>query len=596
VLKSDNSKHGNLTLGTIFLAESRYKTYHPDVLKPTAGDNITKFHNKQKHYASPEIVKNFQNNNGQQKTKLAQGGDATIADIYSLGLILLELCSMQPEKDFYRPDLSVNKELIQSKLTEISSQFSNEFMEMVIRMLTIDPANRVTAEELVELTSLKQGITSARRLGGQRVFITPNSQMSSSKDIPSFPQQVSAQNIQFKQSPAETDPTWSTSSTGRNNTATIEQRGQPMGLMRSASGKNLFDPDIMNRVNQNRNVSRQPDRGRDVSPVPPLPPMVPQVQPQRPKIETSAISTSRIKRGDMSKSPLRKVYGSNTEPDIQPNPLIPHTQSMQHINTPREHVQTKPSFDPVAVNLNQMFPYHQSERQITQQVPNPMHSRPQFQFHNPNPITSTHFSNPVNPPQHQFPIQNSTSGFNSNHNTHYVPPIHNNPQFGVVQQPLNLTPRSFRQEVVRTDVSPIQVQRHQPPLNVISTSNISPISGRYAKVTRYSVDKNGQRTLIESGPEVRTAENSHRGGFQPLSSKREEIPQQFHNQNFQNQPNFALSSARDHHNQQIHRVSAPPAPQPSHEVISPRPQHPIIVNEPVRGVSPIPTAPVVIRS
>ena len=78
------------------------------------------------------------------KRKEGQLGQSECSDVYSLGLVLLEACTLAFEANYYCKDFSVDKQVIQAKLSEMNEHYSNGFMEIVIRMLTIDPANRIT--------------------------------------------------------------------------------------------------------------------------------------------------------------------------------------------------------------------------------------------------------------------------------------------------------------------------------------------------------------------------------------------------------------------------------------------------------------------
>lgn len=592
MLKKDNSKHGNLTLNSIFYAESRYKTYHPDVLKPSTGDNLTKFLNKQKHYSAPEVLKPYIKNSGQPKPKGQQGQGSILADIYSMGLLLLELCSLKPEKDFYKEDSMVNKDLIQSKLTEMSSNYSNEFMEMVIRMLTIDPNNRITAEELIELTSLKTYPADSNVITPRQHF-NEQSQIRTDNPGVAISSGISAHNIQFKQPISSGDDSWGSSAIRRQNIPNNEGFHQQPGLQRTASGRNLFDPEILSRVNPQRAGSRIQERAREVSPAPPLPPQVPGNQTQRARLEGSGISTSRIRRGDPSKSPLRKVYGSNLESDGQVTDKPAQTQSMHNINTSKGGNPRDPALDSVSVNLNSMFNHHQSERQVPHQVHQFGHQMPTNGFNSQQQGFSSNYSQGMSPLKLNYPLSSNQNGFVTT-NLHVHPPVvDHQPTFQNYQQVIHPIQHPVRQEVVRREVSPIPTPRRDQGPIIITGTNVSPISGRYAKVTRYSVDKNGQRSLIEGGTDIRISNSTQIGSVQNTLQSKHESDSNILRRNYGDNPSFGQVLTLNNHPAPLVFTGHPTHSQGFQEHISPRPYNPVIVSEAPRNVSP---APIAIRS
>jgi hypothetical protein len=523
--------------------------------------------------------------------------DLTQSDVYSLGLVLLELSSIQTEKDFYKADLTVNKELIQAKLTDISGQYSNEFMEMVIRMLTIDPTNRITAEELVELTSL-------RATANDRSAITPRQQTSETSrdhtnhDVPQFSRGVPTHNIQFKQPNPVIEDGWGSSAVRKQNVTTFEQGLPQVGLQRSASGRNLFDPDILNRVNTNRIGSRAPERAREVSPAPPLPPQAPGNQTQRARLEGSGISNSRIRRGDPSKSPLRKVYGSNLENEGQVVEKPTHTQSMHNINVQNNMVQRDPALDSISVNLNNMFSQHQSERQIPQQMRPFQNPVPQGGFNSQQQGFSSGFAQGMSPLKLKYPLSSNQNTYSSSNLGFQTQSNHQPSAFIPLQNQVTPQPQLPTQEFSRREVSPIPTPRRDVGPTIITGSSISPISGRYAKVTRYSVDKNGQRTLIESGADIRVSNSTNMGGVQGSFHSKRESESNIMRGKFGENTAFGAAFAMPP--LPVAHIGTPVGPLqihhghgPYHEQVSPRPFTPTIMNEPPRGVSP---APIAIRS
>lgn len=552
LLEKDKVKHGNFSAESIFQAGSKYKTYHPEVLKPISGDNLNKFLGKKKHYSSPEQVSSFKKQIGKPPLNTI---NSTISDIYALGLVLLELCTLQQERDYYNSDLTVNKGLIQQKLTDMSNPYSNEFMEMIIRMLTIDPANRITVEELIQLTSLQPGerdvlnsepnlvsgddairphpmhampsrIVADKEIPGQAVnrsdsreipqfagyqgapqainqgtYVAPLEQNRNAFFQPSAPSQIfnaiSTNQIQFKPSGVDNGDHGLNS---RHQQSQNEQKGDERAIQRSVSRGNFFDPSILNRVNIARDQSRQPLTGRDVSPIP----TAHGASSQRVhNLEGSAISSSRVKRKDLSKSPLKKVYGSRLAEDDRSNSRTPHTQSMQNISLNDNTSMNPVKHSILQSGLNNGVYHNQSER-IVGFKPNSKVETPGLQGFNSSSQTNLHQSSQItNPLQMRYPLS-SNQAYNSK--------FYNQSQPGLIvsQQPV-ISNQRVAQPAQKRDLTPVRIDSQDRPMTsysqkgvvTVRENKIPPIPTQTGRVTRYSVDKNGQRHLIsDSQPQI----------------------------------------------------------------------------------------------
>lgn len=297
-MKSQGAKHLNIGLDTIFLAEGKYKTYIPDILKPASGDNLARHINRRKSYVAPELLRNPLG--GDIPPKLSEI-DAYLADVYSLGLALLEACTLRIEQSFLARDKTVNRELIQNKLADMSGSYSAGFMEMLIRMISIDPKNRVTPEQLVDLTTMETAT------------------------LPPLPPQFAK--FQFKQIPEE----------GRTE-GDVERKGIATGIshvkppsvglggsgIRNGSAQRPFES--ANRLNRGPSHSR-----REMSPLPTNLPARPGIENSIPRNQGSQ-SRQRI-----AGSPLMRSYGAREESQTK----IIRADSSQNL--------------PVSVNLAQTF-------------------------------------------------------------------------------------------------------------------------------------------------------------------------------------------------------------------------------------------------
>lgn len=132
-LRNQNVRHDNICPETILLCNGKYKLNHPDLLHSTP-DNFEKMRSSQNHHLSPEGIRAIGN-----KAMV----DGSISDIYSLGLTMLEACTLKTEQNFYLPDGSANKPLIQNKVLEANKVYQASFVELIIRMLSIDHQKRV---------------------------------------------------------------------------------------------------------------------------------------------------------------------------------------------------------------------------------------------------------------------------------------------------------------------------------------------------------------------------------------------------------------------------------------------------------------------
>jgi serine/threonine protein kinase len=132
-LKKQGTRHDNICTDTILWCTDSFKVNHPDIL-PSSPDNFEKYRTGAKHFLSPEGIQAFGNRS------MVNGH---ISDLYSLGLVLLEACTLKQESNYYMQDGSVNKPLIQTKVLEANKLYQSSFVELIIRMLSIDVNKRI---------------------------------------------------------------------------------------------------------------------------------------------------------------------------------------------------------------------------------------------------------------------------------------------------------------------------------------------------------------------------------------------------------------------------------------------------------------------
>ena len=590
--------------------KGRYKTYYPDILKPVSGDNPNKFLNKTKHYLSPEFVAHLRNR------KSASPPDATVSDIYSLGLISLEVCTQAAEESFLNKDYTVNKELIQAKINEIHKSYSIGFLEIVIRMLTIDPTKRIPLDELIEASTQLLNKTGLPPLNLQRINeqtamrVPPADSIEAGRSLEGASSKDTSQHLDSQQASSAADGRLQRSSQGSKNGSTalmsIEERKvsnapsedpQDSGISkaaftrqpsstsnfkRSPSGTNLVNTDIMMRVVQeSEEIQRVKRDSRDVSPtfagLPPRKPE-PDALTDRSQDFFRQRNPSRTRGGrERSHSPLLKSYGSRGRmQEIQTPIQNPQPQTRQDsyaaLQNKTHAEQTNPS---VAVNLNLMF--SQAEGSMPQYLASqagsdrqpvpvaaPIQTQPIVFKKDPEPIR---YISPTPTRLHQDPhmtsynfsqqntsevqtlvvnqssLQQQTSSFKpiiiqsnprppsigvaitSHHNFQptyinpFQPAVYSSSQqlfpsaASQQYQPIQLQPSQITQPANISSYSQLPVLNGYQPFDAFNPNNEisraernlaaqreaspSPISGRIVKVTRYSVDKNGERKLLE---------------------------------------------------------------------------------------------------
>lgn len=139
-LKALNVVHNNLSLNTILFGANSIKLHHPSLFQKTNFDCILE---GSKHYASPELV-----------DSIRKGADLTDfdyfkSDVFSLGLLILELGTLVVEESFY-DDSELRKDVVQLKFNMMKTQFSPKLMNIVQFMLS-SSASRPSLEQLLTI-------------------------------------------------------------------------------------------------------------------------------------------------------------------------------------------------------------------------------------------------------------------------------------------------------------------------------------------------------------------------------------------------------------------------------------------------------------
>jgi len=101
-------------------------------------------------YTAPEIVIQAKN---RKKKELHQ------ADVWSLGVIILELCLLKPEPIMTRLNRKEITEHIQANLLEAYKIYGRDIADILTRMLVLDPEQRLTFKEIRELLQSKYDVS-----------------------------------------------------------------------------------------------------------------------------------------------------------------------------------------------------------------------------------------------------------------------------------------------------------------------------------------------------------------------------------------------------------------------------------------------------
>ena len=128
------SIHNNLCMESIFYSHGYYLLIHPFFMDSDA-INLRKAAAGRKHYSSPELWDLFVECTSEHEIGEIQSYlDVTQSDVYSLGLILIELAAMDEAASFHEPD----SEAVENRLAILKSKFSQSLYFTVESMLAKD--------------------------------------------------------------------------------------------------------------------------------------------------------------------------------------------------------------------------------------------------------------------------------------------------------------------------------------------------------------------------------------------------------------------------------------------------------------------------
>lgn len=135
-LEEHGTHHGILSLDCIIPLSNSYYLYHP-ILIPNTVNLFTKIHSLSKHYGAPEVVELIlECNSDEEFYKIKDETDWTKADIFSLALIVLELCTLVEEDDWYNDEMLLKKDILEVKMNMVRDQYSNKLARLLEAMLS----------------------------------------------------------------------------------------------------------------------------------------------------------------------------------------------------------------------------------------------------------------------------------------------------------------------------------------------------------------------------------------------------------------------------------------------------------------------------
>ena len=93
-----------------------------------------------KTFLAPEVIQYlFQPHTNQQTYRF----DPTPADIFSIGLCMIEAASLEPERSYYSSEKQFDEGLLRKKIRKLSHIYTKEFINLVCRMLISEPTERI---------------------------------------------------------------------------------------------------------------------------------------------------------------------------------------------------------------------------------------------------------------------------------------------------------------------------------------------------------------------------------------------------------------------------------------------------------------------
>ena len=131
-----NIIHRNIKTSTVFL-DTKYNlklTYFKDAYLLKSENDLCKEEIEPKNYMAPEIFK--------------KEGYNTKSDIWSLGVILYEMCTFNKPFDDENQD-NLYQKIINAKYASIGNKYSKELIALIDEMLRIKPEERISIKDII---------------------------------------------------------------------------------------------------------------------------------------------------------------------------------------------------------------------------------------------------------------------------------------------------------------------------------------------------------------------------------------------------------------------------------------------------------------
>lgn len=157
-LQDHGTKHGNLSMECIVPSPEGYYLYHPTLI-PASVNAYSRVHALIKHYAAPEVVDMILECNSEQEyTSVQDDIDWAKADIFSVGLIALEMASLVEEEDWYNEDMILRKDILELKMNLVRNGYSSKLTGLLAAIVSPYQV-RPDLDGMVKLALPKQDTT-----------------------------------------------------------------------------------------------------------------------------------------------------------------------------------------------------------------------------------------------------------------------------------------------------------------------------------------------------------------------------------------------------------------------------------------------------
>lgn len=129
-------RHGNLSPDCIVPVAGRFWIYHPALI-PESVNPYSRVQSLAKHYTAPEVVDLILECNSPQEFNLiVEDIDWHKADLFSAGLIALEMASLVEEDDWYNEDMLIRKDLLELKMNLVRNQYTLKLSRLLEALLS----------------------------------------------------------------------------------------------------------------------------------------------------------------------------------------------------------------------------------------------------------------------------------------------------------------------------------------------------------------------------------------------------------------------------------------------------------------------------